>query len=72
MKFVQAYGAMFGCDKKKEYVNYPNYDECKSNRGENSLSWSISKQSDKCKGQEAGSYTKQERRQAIHQNRKSY
>lgn len=55
MKFVQAYGAMFGCDKKKEYVNYPNYDERKSNRGENSLSWSISKQSDKCKGQEAGS-----------------
>ena len=34
MKFVQAYGAMFGCDKKKEYVNYPNYDERKSNRGE--------------------------------------
>lgn len=33
MKFVQAYGAMFGCDKKKEYVNYPNYDERKSNRG---------------------------------------
>ena len=42
MKFVQAYGAMFGCDKKKKYVNYPNYDERKSNRGENSLSWSIS------------------------------